>query len=296
MKPSTHMIIILAGLALAYVVIPGAAAQDPPGGRIDPAQQEAMSEEETAALVEAGKVAMKSLEPLAPGETMWSYFEVKSGPRKAVGYVIISLEASPGQGEPVYLLRTEMFTKYPTMAKARVFVNAKLRPTFEPIEIEAKHALRTPPGEDRDSVQRAVIGPDKVKLSVEMGDQRGTSEVPRPPPPFIYGIETMIQRLDYATHNHFIAREFDLETGKVRTLVFSAGTLADGTQTIATWVPGGGGSYQFWFGRDGKLLRWSERSLPLMFVQTTKERAERLKKKLTRGWRNDAAKPAPKPD
>ena len=45
-----------------------------------------------AALVEAGKAAVRGLTPLPPGAKYTSYFDVKMGPKESVGYVIASLE------------------------------------------------------------------------------------------------------------------------------------------------------------------------------------------------------------
>ncbi|MGB2988178.1 MAG: hypothetical protein WBE26_20100 [Phycisphaerae bacterium] len=237
----------------------------------------ALGIDDDPALVEAGKAVVKGLKPLAPGTEETSYFEIKAGPGDAIGYVIASVEALRGKGEPVYRYVAETSITFPSKVRVLVLVNAKLRPDFEPIEIEMKRTVVNPDGSEKVVVQRAASGPKTVKLSTEADGQQTEGEAPRPERPFIYAIETLVQRLDHKKHDAYILREFDIHTGRAGSLVFTAKTWRDGTPTIITRYVSGGGSYQFWFDDGGTLLRWGMPSIPALFVRTTKEQAEGLK-------------------
>lgn len=233
--------------------------------------------EDDPALIEAGKAAVKGLKPLPVGEKEASYFEVKFGPGQAVGYVIASLEATRDKDKTVY--RYVMETNIALLSGPRIaaFVDAKLQPDFEPIEIEMKRRMFNDRGEEKVFVERVVIGPDNVKLSAEAGGETTTSEVKRPDRPFLYGIETMVQRLDHGKHKRFLVRELDLQTGNAGSLTLTAETWTDGTSTVVARDASGNTTYQFWYDKKGSLLRWGAPSLPLLYVRTTKQRAEQLK-------------------
>lgn len=239
----------------------------------------ARAQEDDAALIEAGKAALKSLKPLASGAKHAAYFELKRGPGEAVGHVIATLEATGSKEKPVYAYAAETGVTFPTGARMLVAVTAKLRPDFEPTEIEVKRTIVSEDGQPRHDVQRTTIGPDKIALFAEAGEQRSEKEAPRPDRPFIYGIETLVQRIDFEKHQHFVVREFDAFSGGARRLDFKREVWSDGTPTVVTRTADGQGSYQFWYDDDGKLLRWGEPTLPVFFVRTTKERAEQLQAK-----------------
>jgi len=239
----------------------------------------ARAQEDEAALIEAGKAAVKSLKPLAPGAKHAAYFALKRGPDEAVGYVIATLEATGSKEKPAYAYATETGVTFPTGAWMLVVVTARLRPDFEPTEVEVKRTIAREDGQPQHDLQRATIGSDKVALFAEAGEQRTEKEVPRPEPPFIYGIETFVQRVDIEKHQHFVVREFDINSGGARSLDFKTEVWSDGTPTVVTRTPDGQGSYQFWYDDDGELLRWGEPSLPVFFVRTTKEQAEQLQAK-----------------
>lgn len=153
---------------------------------------------------------------------------------------------------------------FPSKVRVLVLVNAKLRPDFEPIEIEMKRTVVNPDGSEKVVVQRAASGPKTVKLSTEADGQQTEGEAPRPERPFIYAIETLVQRLDHKKHDAYILREFDIHTERAGSLVFTAKTWRDGTPTIITRYVSGGGSYQFWFDDGGTLLRWGMPSIPAL--------------------------------
>ena len=241
------------------------------------AQDRTVAAGDEAALMEAGKAAVRGLTPLPPGAKYTSYFDVKMGPEESVGYVIASLEAPRSGGEPVYRYSLELTFSFASNAQLNVMVNARLRADFEPLDIEVERVQLKPDGTRQVTVQRAAIGVDKVTLSTDRDGQQAKSESPRPESPFIYGIETLVQRIDYNKHNRFTIREFDMQTGGAGPLTFTTKVFSDGLPTIITRNVNGEASYQFWFDRDGRLIRWGEPSMPVLFVRTTKERAEKLK-------------------
>ena len=233
--------------------------------------------EDDPALIEAGKAAVKELKPLAAGDKEASYFEVKFGPGQAVGYVIASLEATRDKDKTVYHYVAETNIAFPSGPRLVALVDAKLQPNFEPIEIEMKRNMFNASDEEKVFVERAVIGSDNVKLSTEADGEPTTREVKRPDRPFLYGIETMVQRLDHGKHKRFLVREFDLHTGSAGSLTLTVGTWRDGTSTVVARDASGNTTYQFWYDKKGSLLRWGAPSLPLLYVKTTKQRAEQLK-------------------
>ncbi len=239
----------------------------------------AYADEDENALVEAGKKAIKSVKPLAPGAEHESYFEITLGPDKPVGYVAVTLKASGSEEEPVYHYKTATGNTFPNGKLFRAVLDAKLRPNFEPIEMEMKRTVFEEGGDESSDVQTAKFGPEKVELTAKaVGSEETKREEPRPEPPFIYGIETLVQLIDFDIHKKFILREFDLQTGKAGTLTFNASVWNDGTTTVIVTDPAGNVSYQFWYDDDAKLLRWGVPSMPIMFVRSTKEKVRRL------GW------------
>ena len=245
----------------------------------DNAAEAAVDKANDDSLLAAGKSAVNSLTPLAAGARYESYFEVKSGPEDTVGYVIGALEAIRDKGQPVYQYTVEFVTSFAGKAQLIAIVNAKLKPNFEPIEIEMKRTTVRPDLGRRTVVRRAVIAAGKVALTAEAEGEHQTNEVPQPERPFIYGVEMLAQRLDFRKHDNFILREFDLSTGGAGPLTFATAEWGDGTPTVLTRNAGGVQSYQFWYDGEGKLMRWGEPSLPVIFVRTTKKRAMELKAK-----------------
>ena len=230
-----------------------------------------------AALMEAGKAAVRGLTPIPPGAKFTSYFDIKMGPEESVGYVIASLEAPRGEGEPIYRYTLELSISFASNARLQVMVKARLRADSEPIDIEVERVQIKPDGTRQATVRRAAIGKDKVTLSTERDGQQVKSEAPRPESPFIYAIETLVQRLDHKKHNRFTIGEFDIQTGGAGPITFTSEVLSNGLSTIITRNVNGEPSYQFWFDRSGQLIRWGEPSMPVLFIRTTKERAETLK-------------------
>ena len=96
-------------------------------------------------------------------------------------------------------------------------VNARLRADFEPLDIDVERVQLKPDGTRQVTVQRAAIGVDKVTLSTDKDGQQAKSESPRPESPFIYGIETLVQR--------------DRSRGRTYMLKGSAAVLADRLET-----------------------------------------------------------------
>jgi len=251
--------------------------------------------EDDTALVEAGKDVIKALSPLSARTKYVSYFDVMLGPDKVIGYIEASIEGVGGEASPRYRYETHTVIHFPTKAQLHVDVVATLRTDFEPVEIELKRTVVDPKGDAKTSMQRAVLSADKVMLSGEVGDQRGSKEVPRPPGTIIYGIETLVQGLDFAKHESFRLDEFDLQEGGARPLKFIATKWQDGTPTLITYNPDESISYQFWFDSAGNLIRWGEASLPALFVRTTKESVEKWKAETLGSKPGGTAKPGPIP-
>lgn len=268
----------LAWLALTAAIGPGMAARA----------------ENQDDLINAGKEAVKAIASLPPGRTSVTYFDVMLGPDKVIGYVEASLTGVGGE-KPGYEYVARTVIHFPTNARLHVDVSAKLLPDFQPVEIEVKRTTIDANGEVKPTVQRAVLTADKVTLSGEAGEQKASRDVPRAPGTFIYGIETLVQRLDFTKHQSFRLDEFDMVEGGGRPLKFVAKTWDDGTPTVLTYNSDDSLSYQFWFDAAGNLIRWGEASLPALFVRTSKESVEKWKARTLGPKPGVSEKPVPSP-
>jgi len=230
-----------------------------------------------AQLLEAGMEAVANLKPLAPGETFETYFGVYNGSDE-LGYVVTTLKASADKNNPILDYRSE--TNVMTLGGIRVLmiVRCKFKPNFEPIEVEVKRTIMKPDVEPQWSIQRAVIGPKKVKLDVQSQSDQVSVEPDKPEAPFIYGIETFVQRLDLFKYKIFAVREFNIGNGAAGRLNFVLESWSDGMPTLAVREPEGEVIYQFWFTLKGELIRFGEPTHPVMYVKTTKEQVNRIKK------------------
>lgn len=245
------------------------------------AQDEGKQEsKDDKALVEAGKKALASIKPLEPGAKYESYFEITMGPDNPLGYVAVTLEAAGTKEKPLYHYKTATANRFPDGKLFKADVDAKLLPNLEPIEAEIRRTITDVEGIESNDVQRAEFGEKTVKLTAKTrGGEEVTGERPRPEPPFIYGIETVVQLIDFNTHKKFILREFNLQTGKAGSLTFTLSVWTDGTPTVVVTAPAGQVTYQFWYDDDGKLIRWGMPAMPVMFVRATKEKVRQL------GWK-----------
>ncbi len=234
-----------------------------------------IAQEDDAKLVEAGRKVVKSLRPLPPGASTETFFEMMLGPDLTVGYVTVKLEAAGDAEKPLY--RYSSTTSVRSQAGMRTFakVKATLLRNFQPVEIEIMRKRIDKDG-TRSGIQRAVIGAEKVTLMTIFDGEVQSRDVDRPKPPFIYGIETLVQHLDLYKHDSFLLREFDMQTGGAGTLIFTSEAWSDGTPTVYTRRSNGEASYQFWFDVDGNLVRWGEPSMPVIFKRATKERIKQL--------------------
>ncbi len=234
---------------------------------------------DTSALVAAGKAAVKDLKSLAPGAKLESHFRVMFGPDDTVGYISSRVEAVSEGGQTVYRYRADTVMTFPNGSKMTALINAKLRPDFQPVEVELKRSLYKRHEDTVGDVVRVTVGTKEVEIKISSGGQERTHKAPRPDDPLIFGIELFVQRLDFQKHKEFIVREFDVQTGGAGDLKFTSDIWQDGTPTIITFNAAGAPSYQFWYDEENKLLRWGEPSMPVLFVRTTKEHAAQLKAK-----------------
>lgn len=225
----------------------------------------------------ASLTMLKGLKPLPLGTKQESYFELRLGPGELVGYVIASLEALGTKENPVYRYTTEMRNTFPNGAEMFATVNAKLRPNFEPIEIVVDRKLTEAGGEVKVMAQRAEIGSKEVKLSSVANGEKSTKILPLPQRPFIYGIEMLVQRLDFHERGQLILGEFDLSTGRAARLTFSSETAPDGTTSVVTRYANDAAGYEFWFDESDKLSRWGMPTYPILFLTSTKEAVEKVK-------------------
>jgi hypothetical protein len=267
----------------------GDASRQPAGAKspaTEPEEQPSESADKPATpikidkkLVDAGLKALKSIKPLAPGAVHESFFHISMGPNDPIGYVATSLIGSKVDDKLVYDYKTDTANTFPNRTRFKAVVVAKLQPDFQPIDIELRRNITPETGDERGDVQRAKFGAKVVKLSAKpKGSEEVKTEVPRPDPPFIYGIETVVQLIDFDVHKEFVLREFDVTSGKAGDLFFESQVWKDGTTTVVVANTAGVVSYQFWFDDNNKLLRWGMPSMPVMFIRTTKERVRLM------GW------------
>jgi len=232
------------------------------------------------ALVEAGKVAAKSIKPITPGTTFESYFDITMGPGEIVGYVAVTVEVKGTKEKPFYLYTTETGNRFPNGSRFKAVVNAKMSPSFEPIEIDMARTVTDRKGEQNSDLQHAKLMKKDKKVALT-AQKAGSEPVEReevlPEPPYIYGIETVVQFIDFDVHKKFILREFDMATGKAGTMTFTADVWKDGTTTVLVTDPPGNVTYQFWYDDDGKLLRWGVPTMPIMFVTSSKANIDRMR-------------------
>lgn len=234
---------------------------------------------EDQALLDVGKTALRKLSPLAPGETQTLDFRVIIGPETEVGFVQSRLTRPQGTREDEYDYHTESVIMFPNGAKIGIALSGRLKLTFEPIELNLAHSIYQPESGEQLSEVRTVLDADKVRIRAGRGDEKTSTDAPRPPDPIIYGIESMIPRLDRENFPLFALREFDIQSGSAGYLSVAVEKWTDGTPTVVTRRADGNGSYQFWFDENGEFLRWGEPSLPVLFVRTTSDRMNELRKR-----------------
>lgn len=242
------------------------------------------SPEENVELLKAGTEAVESLKPLAPGARHVSYFAIHHGPDKIVGYVEASIEASRGKTNRFYKYATETMVTTPGNIRVHMLVNGKLQPNFEPIELEINKKVYKPDQEMQEGIQRAKIEAGKVMLEAESGAQQVSREARRPKAPFVYGIETLAERLNLRRFDKFALREFNMTNGAAGRLRFTVEPAEGGGTSLVVREPYGEVVYQFWYDSNGELLRWGEPSHPVLFVKTTKEQVAELRQYFRRQW------------
>ena len=228
------------------------------------------------AMLETGFKALEDHRRLAPGETQLYHFEISIGPETPIGYATVSLTGAGTKDALTYVYRNETAIQFPNKARVATSMEATMKANFEPIEIVGRRAQLSPTGERTTSVERAVIGKKTVSLSAKAGDQSMNKTVDRPDEPFVFGIESITQRIDFSKYKEFLIKEFDLRSGGARELIFAMQKYRDGSPTVLTWTPEGATSYQFWYSEDLELVRWGEASMPVLFRRVQKDAYDKL--------------------
>ncbi|RME40449.1 MAG: hypothetical protein D6788_03310 [Planctomycetota bacterium] len=242
--------------------------------------QESQSSSE-ADLIRAGRVALREARPLRPGETVESDFKVMFGPDDVVGAAVVILRRSKNPSPVSYTYENRAALRAPNGERRLARVYAVLGEHFRPVRVEVHRRQLRADGSEGAVIQRAVVTEKGVEVVEETGGEKTKTEAPPLPDPTVYGLETIVQLVDFRKHPSYALHEFDVSTGKTRRLHVSLDAWRDGTPTILTMLPEGMGSYQFWFDEKGRLLRWAERSMPLMFVRTSREEARALLDEIT---------------
>ncbi len=230
-------------------------------------------------LVAAGIDVLAKLKRLEPGASRAYDFEIMHGPEETIGYAAVTLTATGSGADLVYDYTNVGTILFPTGDKLVSDMTARLRPNFEPIEVDTWSARITPDGETRGVVTLAVLEKNTTVLTSSSGDQSETRDAPRPQAPFIYAIVSVAAQLEPVPGKRFVLREFDARRGGARDLLFNVDVWEDGTATLITTTRDGSISYQFWYNEDDVLIRWTEATVPAMFVRVNKSRIEELKVK-----------------
>ena len=228
-------------------------------------------------LVAAGRDVVSKLRRLRPGASAEFNFEIMNGPDKPIGFAAVTLKASGSGDDLVYEYSKLSTVRFPTGDKIVEDVTGRVRPNFEPIEIDLWSARVLPSGEMRGTAGRAVVQENKSVHTLTENNQVSTSETPLPKLGFIYEIVTLAAHLEPIPGSRFILGEFDVRLGGTLVQQFDVDVWEDGTATVMTTTPDGSLSYQFWYNSDDVLIRWSLAALPAMFVRVNKARLEQLK-------------------
>lgn len=229
------------------------------------------------ARVAAGKKVVANLKLLAPGQNRAYYFEIMHGPKETIGYAAVTLTATGSAGNVVYEYTNIGAILFPTGDKLISDITGRLRPNFEPIEIDVWNARVTPDGQMFDGENTAVVSKEKTVLTSGGGGERVSRDVPRPEEPFIYAIVSFAAQHVPTPGERFVIREFDARSGGARDLLVNTDVWEDGTATVITTTRDGDTSYQFWYNEADVLIRWTEATVPAMFVRVYKSRLEELK-------------------
>lgn len=229
-------------------------------------------------MLEAGFEALEKHKRLEPGETQLYYFEISLGPETSIGYSTVALTGAGTKDALTYVYKNATTIKFPNKGRAATTMEARMKANFEPIEIVGRRAQISPKGERTTSVERTLIGEKKVQISAKAGDQSAFREVDRPDEPFVYGMESITQRIDFGKYKEFLIKEFDMRSGAARELLFAMQKYRDGSPTVLTWTPEGVTSYQFWYTEDLELARWGEASMPILFRCVSKGIYDKLVK------------------
>lgn len=228
-------------------------------------------------MVAAGIDVVKGLKPLEPGESRAYYYEIMHGPEETIGYAAVEITATGSGTDLVYDYTNVGTILFPTGDKLVSDLIARLRPNFEPIEVDIWTARISPDGALSAKVNRAVVEKNKTALTTSSGEQSVTRDAPRPKKPFIYAIEILVAQIEPIAGRRFVLREFDSVNGGARDLLFNVDVWEDGTATMITTTRDGTTSYQFWYDESDVLIRWTLTTLPAMFVRVSKPRLEELK-------------------
>lgn len=233
-----------------------------------------------SALLAEGRALIESLPGLELGGTQKLHFELYLGPNDVVGYSQILLRCEERGGKTQYIYASDTVVSAGAGPRIALAMRATLWPTFEPIHAELWRENMGAENQRQVSNSRAEFGEDGVAITITGGQGTASKKAARPDPPFVFGVETLIALLKGDKPARFAIREFSVPTGTAEPLILTRDEWPGGGVTLVGKYPDGNGAYQFWFDTKGELQRWMHASTPMLFVRSTAERIEELKKSL----------------
>jgi hypothetical protein len=254
-------------MMVAYLILLAFTASDPPTA-------------DHAALLQAGRELLSALPAKEPDQEKQLYFVLEAGPKQTAGYAQVTLRPQGKDDEVTYEYASDTVVASGAGPRIAVSMRGTLRPTFEPVRAEMYRESLIRENERKASSHQAVFAGDTVTVNVDDGKDQVSVQVPRPEAPYVFGIEALMAELKAKRPPAFAIREFSVPTGKAELLIFSTEKWPSGGDTLIGRYADGSGAYQFWFDEKGELDRWMHASMPMLFVRSTKERVEELKKTL----------------
>jgi len=171
-----------------------------------------------AALLRAGRAALREARALRPGESFESCFKVMFGPDDVVGAALVTLRRSPNPSPASYVYENRAALRAPNGERRVARVRAVLGERFRPLRVEVDRRQVRPDGSEGSVVQRAVVTAKGVEVVERIGGEETKAETPPPPDPTVYGLETIVQLVDFRKHPSYAVHEFDVSTGRTRRL------------------------------------------------------------------------------
>jgi len=252
-----NRLLVLAGLAIV-MVLQSAAGEDP------------------AALLDSGKKLLGGLAGATPRPKKEMLFECQLN-GETVGWMTYHLSPAGDDAKRGYAYETEMMMQVPDGKHLSGKVTADLRTDFSPTRITLTRTVRTPDGTKTTTDEKAVFEGSHIALTRDDGKKKDDKNVPRPTDPFIFGIEFLIQHVDFAAHPRFAVHEINPQTGATAVLEVAGDRQDDGRIVVTSKKAGGKGAHRFVLASDGSLLELGESSAPMTMKLVPKERVEQIK-------------------